>query len=115
MLLGAPFAFLGGLIVWQTPTLEQLGILLFIGLGASAANWCYAQAFRVADLTLVLPFDFLRLIWAAVIGFLLFAEIPHLWVWAGAMMIFGSVVYIAYRESRLRDERRGPPESKAAP
>ncbi|MSO93671.1 MAG: DMT family transporter [Rhodospirillales bacterium] len=115
MVLGAPFALLAALPFWQTPTPEQLPILLVIGIGTTVANWCYAQAFRAADLTLVLPFDFLRLIWAAVIGFLLYSEIPTLWVWVGATMIFGSVVYIAYRESRLRAEGQGSQASPVAP
>ena len=109
MLLGAPFALAAAIPYWQTPTTHQVVMLVFVGLAGSAANWCYAQAFREAELTLVLPFDFLRLIWAAVVGYLLFAEVPHVWTWIGATMIFSAVVYIAYREGRLRGEKKATP------
>ncbi|MDP7667244.1 MAG: DMT family transporter, partial [Rhodospirillales bacterium] len=66
-----------------------------------------AQAFKHADVTAVLPVDFMRLIWAAVFGFILFAEVPETWTWLGGTMIFSAVVYIAYREKQILD-REGP-------
>jgi len=41
------------------------------------------QAFRLADTTAVLPFDFLKLVWAALLAFLVFGEVPTLWTWLG--------------------------------
>lgn len=101
-LLGAPVALLAAIPYWQTPTALQFALLFGLGMLGSAANWCYAQAFREAELTVVLPFDFLRLIWAAMVGYFLFAEVPHPWTWIGATMIFSAVVYLGYREGRAR-------------
>jgi len=63
-----------------------------------------AQAFKEADTTAVLPFDFTRLIWASILGFVVFAEIPDLWTWIGGAVIFGSTTYIAFREARRKGE-----------
>ncbi|MDP6804568.1 MAG: DMT family transporter, partial [Rhodospirillales bacterium] len=43
------------------------------------------------------------LIWAAIFGFILFAEVPEVWTWLGGTMIFSAVVYIAYREKQALD------------
>ena len=67
-----------------------------------------AQAFRETEATAVLPLDFLRLIWASLLGFFLFAQQPDPLVWVGGAVIFSSTVYLAYREARLA--RTQPPE-----
>jgi drug/metabolite transporter (DMT)-like permease len=41
-------------------------------------------------------------LWASVIGYLAFGEIPDLWTWIGGTIIFASTTYIAYREAALR-------------
>jgi drug/metabolite transporter (DMT)-like permease len=57
------------------------------------------QAYKRADVTTILPFNFCKLIWASLIGFFIFAEIPDLWTWVGGAMIFMSGAFIAYREA----------------
>ena len=47
-----------------------------------------------ADATVVLPYNFTRLIWAALFGFLFFAEIPDIWTWVGGMVIFISSIWL---------------------
>ena len=56
-------------------------------------------------MSVVLPFDFSRLIWASALGFLFFAEIPSIWTWIGGSMIFAGATYIAIRESRIERAR----------
>ena len=58
-----------------------------------------ARAYHAADATVVMSFDFLRLPVAAVFGFVLFAELPDIWVWIGGAVICASSVFIAHRES----------------
>ena len=60
------------------------------------------QALKEGDTNVVMPIDFLKLIWAATLGFLWFGEIPGLSTWAGGAMIFASTTYIAWREHQLR-------------
>ena len=66
---------------------------------------CFTQALREAETSVVLPIDFLKLIWATMIGYALFAELPDGTTLFGGAMIFASAIYIAYRESRLRRSR----------
>ncbi len=73
-----------------------------------------AQAFKLADATAVLPIDFTKLIWAALVGYVFFAEIPEVWTWIGAVVIFSSSIYIAFRENREKRDVQ-PPRAPVAP
>ena len=97
-LLLVPMTLAAALLVWEWPTPDQLKWLVTIGICGSFAQLCLAQAFRDADATLVLPMDFTKLIWASLIGFFFFAEVPDLWTLAGAAIIFAGVFYNAFRE-----------------
>jgi len=97
-----PLSLLPALFVWRTPSLVELLVLAAIGAIANLGHLAMAQSFKEAEATVVLPFDFTRLIWASVIGYLLFTEVPDLWTWAGGSIIFASTTYIAVRESRLK-------------
>ena len=52
----------------------------------------------------IMPFDFVKLIWAALVGFVFFDEIPDVWVWVGGSVIFASTVYLTYRKSKVQKE-----------
>lgn len=93
--------------VWQTPSLEQLAWLLAIGILGTLGQFAVAQSLKEAETGAVMPFDFFKLIWAALLGYLLFAEVPGVAIWAGGAMIFAAATYIAYRETQLaREEAR---------
>ncbi len=66
-----------------------------------------SRAFATADATAVLPFDFARLPFAGVIGFVVLAELPDIWVWIGGAVIFGASVYLARREAFLVRRKSG--------
>lgn len=84
--------------VWQWPTAEAWGFLLFIGLLGSLAQLALSQAFKEADPTAILPFDFFKLVWASLLGMWLFAEFPDKFTLLGGAVIFASGVYVARRE-----------------
>ncbi len=96
-----PLSSIAAAFVWQWPSLEELGWFALMGMFGTASHLCLAQAFREADATVVLPVDFLRLIWASVFGYLLFNEVPTLFVWIGGVIIFASTLYLAYREAKV--------------
>jgi drug/metabolite transporter (DMT)-like permease len=48
-----------------------------------------------------MPIDFCKLIWAAVLAYLAFGEVPDRFTWLGGTVVFASVLYITYRERRL--------------
>ena len=87
---------------WAWPTAVQLFWLVVIGLLGMLNQWILAQAFTWAEATAVLPFDFLRMVWASMMGFVLFSEVPDVWTWTGSALIFGGVLYIAVRGTKLR-------------
>lgn len=96
-----PLSSIAAAFVWRWPSLEELGWFALMGSLGTAAHLCLAQAFREADAAVVLPIDFLRLIWASVFGYLLFGEVPVLFVWIGGTIIFASTLYLAYREAKV--------------
>ncbi len=61
-----------------------------------------ARALGTADATLVIPFDYLRLPIVALVAFLMFGEVPSLWIWIGGGIIAASSIYMAHREARLK-------------
>ena len=91
--------------VWVTPSGEQLLWLVLIGVLATLGHLAMTGAFKASEATIVFPVDYTRLVWASVIGYLAFREIPDLWTWIGGTIIFASTTYIAYREAALRRAR----------
>lgn len=92
--------------VWQNPDPFAWGVLLFIGIAGTLAQLLLTEALKQTEATAVMPFDFLKLVWAALFGYLLFTEVPTVFTWIGAAIIFASGFYIAYRESVLARQRR---------
>lgn len=88
--------------VWVAPNASQLGWLLLVGLLATLGHLAMTNAFRLADATAVFPVDFTRLLWASLLGFLLFAELPDAATWVGGAIIFASTTYITFRERRVK-------------
>ena len=95
--------------VWQWPTIEQLPYLVAIGVFGTFSQRCLARAFHAADASVVVSFDYLRLPIAALVGFLFFAEIPDIWVWAGAGVICASSIALARGESAAERRAGSPP------
>jgi drug/metabolite transporter (DMT)-like permease len=94
-----PLSTIPALFVWTTPTLDQLVYLVAIGFCGALNQRFMSRAFAAAEATAILPFDFARLPIAALIGWLVFSEVPDIWVWIGGSLIFGASLYIAHREA----------------
>jgi drug/metabolite transporter (DMT)-like permease len=105
-----PLALVASLFVWTWPSIEALGWMAAIGVLEMLAQRAMSRAYAAADTTVVLAFSFTRLPVAALLGFVLFGEVPALWVWAGAAVITASSVYIAHQESQ---GGRKPPADRA--
>ena len=92
------FSFGPALWVWQSPSLTNLVWLAFIGLCGSAGQVSLSQSLKETDPTAVLPFDFLKMIWATLLGMWFFGELPDVLTFVGAAVIFGAGVMLAVRE-----------------
>ena len=107
VLLMSPLSLLPALFYWTWPEPEAWLWLVVCGVSGTAAQLLMAQSFRVADATVVLPFDFTKIVWGALIGYLVFGEVVDIWTWMGAAVIFSGVTYITYRERKLATSGRG--------
>jgi len=108
--LQVPIAAIVAAFNWVTPSLTDWPWLLALGFTSFAAQWSLAHSFVLAEASLVSPVLFLRLPMVAAIGFFFFAQVPDLWIWVGAIIIFLATYYSAQRESRLYRARRKAPE-----
>jgi drug/metabolite transporter (DMT)-like permease len=98
ILIALPFA----LWVWRWPTPFEWLLLAGIGVLGALSQYLWILAFRAGEASAVAPFDYLRLLFAGMVGILLFAEYPDLWTIGGAVIVVASTVYIAQREARLK-------------
>jgi drug/metabolite transporter (DMT)-like permease len=83
---------------WLTPW-EWFGFLV-CGLLGSAAHYCLTKSFQVADISATQSVKFLDLVWAALLGWLVFAQLPSASTLAGGLLICAATVWVAHRESR---------------
>lgn len=96
-------------VLWWTPP-SALQWLLLVGVGVLgvASQAMILRAYRSGEASFVAPFDYLKLLLAGLIGFLVFDEIPGLWTLFGAAIIVGAALYIARREAAQAAVRRQP-------
>jgi drug/metabolite transporter (DMT)-like permease len=110
-----PILLIPTLFVWQMPPWPLFPWLIAMGGIGTVAQWAMTQAYAATDATAVLPFDYLRLPFVAVVGVLIFGEKLDLWTWIGALVIAGSSVYIAHRESIQAKRHKITAETPAFP
>ncbi len=84
---------------WVTPTAGDIEIFMVIGLAGAIGNLLLLRAFRIAQVKTLAPFDYTALVWAVVLGFIIWQELPTLWVWVGAGIIICTGVYVLVREA----------------
>lgn len=101
-ILMTPMSLVPALFVWVWPTWTELAWLALIGVCGAWAQYLLAQSFHEAEISVVMPFDFAKLVWIALIGYIVFAEVPSLSTWIGGAIIFASGIYIARREATRR-------------
>ncbi len=87
--------------VWVAPDAQGWALLVLVGLLGGLAQMAMTNAVRLADIAVVAPFDYTALLWTALLGFLIWSEVPGINVWLGAVIVVASGIYILYREARL--------------
>lgn len=101
---------LPGLWYWKTPSLWQLAWLLAAAIVANVFQQCMARGFAAADSTVVMPFEFSRLVFAASFGAIFFGEIASTWTWIGGIVILAGALWLAQMEKQKRaaDKAKAP-------
>ena len=100
-----PLTFIPALLVWQTPTPAQLAELLGLAAVATLGNYAMTRAVAGADASSVMPYDYARLPFAALIGFFVFGETSDAATWIGAGVIAVASLYLAHHESKAEQRR----------
>lgn len=102
---------LGG---WSPMSGRTFALLVVAGVLLPIGYNCIIIALRVGDISAVAPFRYTALVWAVVIGYLVFGEVPDAMMLIGAFVIVGSGLYALYRE-RIRDENRPAATASSLP
>jgi drug/metabolite transporter (DMT)-like permease len=90
------------LLNWRAPTLTQWLLFAICGVLGSLGHYCLTRSYAVADISATQSTKFLELVWAALLGWAVFGDIPHQWTIIGGLVICASTIWIARRESRGR-------------
>lgn len=91
--------------------------MLAIGIASTATvgQYFWVQAFKAGEMSAIAPFEYMRLPFAVLMGWLVWSEMPVVWTYVGAAIVIASALYIAQREHKLGREKRraaavSPPE-----
>ncbi|MCF8467738.1 MAG: DMT family transporter [Sneathiella sp.] len=107
--LGCTIALLpGALVQWRQPTSYELSWLAVAALVATSGHYTLTRAFQAAPITVTQPLGFLQLVWAAILGVLVFNEGLDPYVLVGGAVIVAAATYISHRELQVSRRERTP-------
>jgi drug/metabolite transporter (DMT)-like permease len=98
----AVFSLPLALVNWEWPNAALWAMFALSGVLGTAGHICLTRAFALADMSVTQPIKFLELVWAAILGFIVWSEVPGQATWIGGLIIFASTTWIARRASRRR-------------
>lgn len=87
---------------WRTPTLFDAAMLFGSGFANAVGQWFWTQALRLAPATAVSPFYYLMLVWALIIGFVVWGDVPTAGLLAGSAIVVASGLFLLWREARMQ-------------
>jgi drug/metabolite transporter (DMT)-like permease len=100
--------FLFGIVAlpfgWLTPSPRDLGFFMLAGGLAVFASLCVNRSLKLAPASVVVPYQYSMIVWAAIFGYLVFADVPSMATITGAAVIIGAGLYIFLRERSLGRE-----------
>lgn len=95
-------------LVWQAPTPGQIGWLTLTAVFATAGHYTMTRAFAAAPLMVTQPVVFLQLVWASLLGALVFHEPVDPWVLVGGGLMIAAISYMTWRDARRRRDLTPP-------
>ena len=96
--IGCIAATAAGLPLWRAPDAAGWGLLILISVLGTFGHMLLVKALQYAPASLLQPFNYTLLVWASLIGFAVFGEVPDLWTIAGAALIVAGGSYVIWRE-----------------
>ena len=98
---------------WAAPNGGQLTALIALGVLGGLAHIMLTESYRYASASLIAPFDYTTMLWALVLGYALFGEVPTKYVFIGATIVAAAGLFVIWRERQLGLRRvraaEGPP------
>ena len=85
-----PLSTVPALQHWVWPSAHLWPWIVLLAITGLTAHYCITRAFRLADATVVVPMDFVRLPLIAVVGWLFYGEHVQIWVYVGALFVFAA-------------------------
>lgn len=101
-LIMTPITFALALPNWTTPTPEAWLYIIPLGIFATASQVFIMFGVRAGETGAVMSYDYLRIFFAAFIGYTIFNEVPYAVTWVGTAVILCSTIFIAHRETQLK-------------
>ena len=101
----APMAW----FVWVPPSGSDILLLFVVALLATLGHYTMTLAFAAAPIAVTQPVTFLQLVWAVLLGAVIFAEPIDIWVVSGGLVIIFAISFISWRESYLKRRHLTPP------
>jgi drug/metabolite transporter (DMT)-like permease len=105
MLTSAAVSLTTLLFGWNWPTPWEAVILILTGLAGGIGQLFLSFSYRFGEASVLAPFDYAAMIWAVILGFFLFGELPAPQVWLGGVIVIASGLLILWRERRLARAR----------
>jgi drug/metabolite transporter (DMT)-like permease len=91
---------------WAWPDPSQLVGLVMMGVAGGIGQLFMTESYRYAPASLTAPFDYVSIIWAVLLGYFFFGEVPQASVWAGSTIVIAAGLFVIWRERQLSLERR---------
>ena len=99
---------------WHSPTASEFAKLVALGILGGIAHIFLTESYRHAAASVVAPFDYTAMLWALLLGYWLFGELPDALVYVGACIVAGAGLFVIWRERALGVQRpreaEGPPQ-----
>ncbi|MEX0808764.1 MAG: DMT family transporter [Dongiaceae bacterium] len=92
---------------WITPDWKDVLPFAVVAVMTTLAQFCITQAFRYGEVSLLAPLEYTALVWGVLYGWLIWGDLPDIWVFVGAGIMIASGVYLVHREHRL-GKRQAP-------
>jgi len=96
----AVFALIPAALLWVTPSLPQLALLVVVAFLGIAGQGMITHGLGMGEATVLVPLDYSRIVYSAVLGYLLFGEMPGPWSFAGMALIVACSLYLVLTEKR---------------
>jgi len=101
-----PITLIPAIPVWEWPNFEAWLYLWGIAILGTLAHFSWTKSYALADITSLEPIGFIKLPIIALLGWMIFSEIPGTLTWVGGLIIFMSTIYISQREAKSSSSLR---------